>query len=221
MFFSAAVEEVEFFSMERGCMIELRAQKLVETKLNKFAINFTRHALRAIRACTNNHTLHANMSSRHYQCIMEIYYTLLLKCDMVGRLESELMALDMQLAKRFIKNAYDTLNEMPKSPQQSNDKTTKSDKKRTWLDRIRKPYIYMSSYVLNFVLKRILNEDPPQEDNNQILQELLDIFFQHKNAAGFEMRFRDLVKTKSQSKARVFDCCEYFCEKVRVILCCN
>lgn len=210
-------DEVEFFSMERGCMIELRAQKLVESKLNPFAVNFTRHALRAIRSCTNGHTLLANLSTRHHQCIMEIYYTLLLKSEKFSSLQSELAALDIQLAKQFIKNTYATLQEMSKTPPKSSDTSKKSDKKRSWLDRLRKPYIYMSSFVLRFTLKRILNEDPPQESNDHILKELLDIWIiEHEGAADFESLFSDLVQTKSQSSARIYDCCEYFHQKVGI-----
>lgn len=205
-----ALEEMEFFTKERGCMIELRAQKLVESKLNSMAIKFVRHAIRAIRACAPGHMLPTNITSGQYQCIMEIYFTLLLDEEMKSILKKELMAFDIQSAKQFIVNTHKTLRDMAeKTPL----KTKKSDKRRSWLDRLREQYIYMSSYVLNVILKRIMDENPPQEINTQSMKEILEIWmYNNRNADDFEEKFRALVNTKS--KARIYHCCEYFLETV-------
>lgn len=197
-------------------MIEMRAQKLVESKLFELAIKLTRHALRAIRACMNSHSLHKNLAALQHQCIMEIYYALLFKYQLRQQLESELMALPLVTANNFIESTIATINETNEMSMKNQSNPKRPDRKRSWLNRIKKPYSYMGHFALQFVIRRILNEEQPEKSSSQVLKNLLYLWInEHRNEANFESQFRELVQTKFQS--RIYDCCEYFYERVNII----
>lgn len=218
--FSTDMDEIEFFNTERGCMIEIRAQKLVESKLFELAIKLTRHALRAIRACMHSHSLHANLAALQHHCIMEIYYALMFKYQLRQQLESELMALDLITANNFIHSTIATINDTIDISMKNQSNPKQPDRKRPWLNRIKKPYTYMGHFALQFVIRRILNEEQPELDSSQVLKNLLYLWInEHRNDTAFESLFRELVQTQFQS--RIYDCCEYFYEKVNIIGSCT
>lgn len=125
------------------------------------------------------------------------------------------MALDIKEAKRFIENAFRTINESTRKKPIVDNSVKPSDKKRSWFDRIKKPYTYMSQFALRFTLKRILNEERTQDDSDIVLHSLLDIWMaENQHDADFETRFRDLVQIKNRSNPRTYASCEYVYEKV-------
>lgn len=217
MFYVSANEEIEFFAIERGCMIDLRAKKLVEIRLFPMALNFTRHALRAIRACTYSLALQQNISERQILVMMEIYYALLFEGRKSDSLNSELKALNLDLADRFIQHLFASLKDYSKLDsvsKTSNKSTNKSNEKRLWIHKIYKPYKRMSQYSLQFILKRILNDG--YADCN-ILNDLLSIWInEYKKCDDFELKFRILVQA-SKTNSLIYDCCELFYRLVSVI----
>lgn len=130
-------------------------------------------------------------------------------------LNSELIALELTEAMKFVENAFRTINESMRKMPSAGDNNKQSDKKRSWLDRIKKPYTYMSQFALRFILRRILNEERPPADGDTMLYSLLDIWIaENRNETDFEARFRDLVQMKSRSNPRTYAACEYVYEKV-------
>lgn len=220
MFYVSANEEIEFFAIERGCMIDLRAKKLVEIRLFPMALNFTRHALRAIRACTYSLALQQNISERQILVMMEIYYALLFEDRKSESLNRELEALNLDLADRFIQHLFASLKDYSKLDsvsKASNKSTNKSNEKRLWIHKIYKPYKHMSQYSLRFILKRILNDGYAHYADRHVLKDLLSIWInEYKKCDDFESQFRILVQT-SKTNSLIYDCCELFYELVSVI----
>lgn len=94
--------DIEYFESERGCMIDMRLRKLVESKCDDLAIRFCRRALQAIRVCGNNHPLRQTVSVRQHQSILETYFSLLVKFKKINDLKNELELMDYETVAEFI-----------------------------------------------------------------------------------------------------------------------
>lgn len=129
---------IEYFASERGCMIMLRAQKLVEDKCDYYAMKFIRQAFRAIRSCTEAHPLRQVVSFRQHIVLLGIYLSLLYKYKKVDELKAELELMSFETAKDFIllsfasvKDEEEKLNKQRiEAMQAANDANTTSQNKR-------------------------------------------------------------------------------------------
>lgn len=121
--------EIEYFVSERGCMIVMRAQKLIEAKCDQMGMRLIRKALCAIRSCTADHPLRQNVSVKQHLNLLEMYLSLLYKYKKLTELKNELDSMTYDSAKEFIYYSYSSikLSTDKKSPTQVADPPTATE----------------------------------------------------------------------------------------------
>lgn len=201
-------------------MIDMRAQKLVESKCDRFAFNFVTEALRTIRMCTDEHLLRRTVSLRQHQSLLEIYYCLLYKFKETVRLKTELDALDLQSAKEFILNSFATINAFEANNQKQTESQaingTKKKQKQSAGARLHKYHVLVSQYALQLILVRILTGGYGTEYLYDIFRDLLAEWIRrHKPQHNFDELFRKVIQAAS-SNSQIYDCCEILYEMVSV-----
>lgn len=207
--------------MERGCMIEMRAQKLIESRTcDDMALRFICRALRAIRTCTDDHMLRKTVSCRQLQSLLECYLSLLYKMKRYDKLRHELESMDLESVREFIVNSFWSVSQYLTMNHKENCSTAKErnrEKKteKSWIDRLLKYHLSVCKYAVQLILTRILNEEYKNENLNETLGELLGIWIkQNRQQPNFNELFRRLVQT-SKTSAQIYNCCEYFYRMVR------
>lgn len=221
-FFIYFLIEIEYFSSERGCMIEMRARKLIETKCDQFAMNFVMEALRVIRICADDHLLRQTVSVIQHQSLLEIYFSLLYKFKESSRLKIELESMDLQSAKEFILNSFQTIDihiaKIERLLRFNLKNTTKHEQiKQSAAGRLHKYHLSVSQYALQLVLVRILNEEYGTDGLYYVFRDLLTEWIQrNKNQCNFDELFQKLIQTAA-CNSYIYDCCEILYEMVRKI----
>lgn len=212
------VIETEYFSTERGCMIEMRAHALIESKCDKLALNFITEALRAIRMCTNDHSLRRTVSLLQHQRLLEMYFSLLYKFKESSRLKQELEEMEIESAKEFIVNSFATVdaNEAKNPKLQSNSESfnakKRSSSKQTsssssCVMRLHKYHVLVSQYALQLILVRVLSGEYGLGLDYIFTDLLTEWIRRNKSQANFDELFQKLINT-AVSNAVIYDCCE-------------
>lgn len=222
MVFVFYLPETEYFSAERGCMIEMRARALVESKCEKLALNFITEALRVIRACTNEHLLRRTVSMLQHQSLLEIYFSLLYKFRQSSRIKQELEEMELESVKEFIVNSFATIDanaakhlKSQAISSTSNTPKRSSTKQTTCAMRLHKHHVLVSQYALQLILVRVLSGEYGL-GLGDIFTALLSEWVQHnKPKENFDELFQKLINT-AVSNAVVYDCCEVLYEMVRL-----
>lgn len=202
--------ETEYFTDERGCMIQMRVQALIESKCDKLALNFLTEALRVIRICTNDHSLRRTISVLQHQNLLELYFSLLYKFKESARLKCELEALDINAAKEFILNSFATIdaNESTLNTKSQTNMSTKKSSKQSYVIRLHKYHVSVSQYALQLILVRMLSGEYGTDDLAAIFIALLSEWIRrNKQKDNFDELFQKLIQTAA-SNAIIYDCCE-------------
>lgn len=211
-------------------MIELRARALIESKCDRFALNFVTEALRSIRMCTDDHMLRRTVSVLQHQSLLEMYYSLLWKFKESSRLKTELEAMEIESAKEFIQYSFATIdaNEMKlsKFKLQTNGQAAGSSTKaamalakrsagiQACTQRLHKYHVLVSHYALQLILVRLLSGEYGMDDLETPFRTLLtEWILRNKPKDNFDELFQKLIQTAS-SNAVVYDCCEILYELV-------
>lgn len=207
--------ETEYFSEERGCMIEMRARALIESKkCERLALNFLTEALRAIRMCTNDHLLRRTVSLLQHQRLLEMYFSLLYKFKESSRLKQELEEMEIESAKEFIVNSFATVdaNEL-KNPklqlisESFNAKKRSSAKQTSCVLRLHKYHVLVTQYALQLILVRVLSGEYGLELDHIFSDLLTEWIRRNKSKPNFDELFQKLINT-AVSNAVIYDCCE-------------
>lgn len=224
--FFLSVVETEYFAAERGCMIEMRARALIESKCDKLALNFITEALRVIRTCTNDHLLRRTISLLQHQSLLEMYFSLLYKFKESYRLKQELEEMEVESAKEFIVNSFATIdaNEAKSSKLKSSstssiiDSTKRSSNKQTScaVTRLHKYHGLVSQYALQLILVRMLSGEYGLYLDNIFTALLSEWVRRNKPKDNFDELFQKLINT-AVSNAVVYDCCEVLYNMVRIL----
>lgn len=206
--------ETEYFTAERGCMIEMRARALIESKCDKLALNFITEALRVIRMCTNDHLLRRTVSLLQHQRMLEMYFSLLYKFKESSRLKQELEDMEIESAKEFIVNSFATVDaNEAKSPQlQSisesfNARRRSSSKQTTCAMRLHKYHALVTQYALQLILVRVLSGEYGLGLDQIFIDILTTWIRRNKPKANFDELFQQLINT-AVSNDVTYDCCE-------------
>lgn len=214
--------EMKYFTTERGCMIDMRARKLIESKCDKLALNFISEALRVIRSCTDDHLLRRTVSLLQHQCLHEMYYSLLYKFKESTRLKVELEAMELESAKEFILHSFATIdahvatNDTLKSKLIASN-AAKKDPKQSHTQRLHKYQDSVSQYALQLILVRILSGEYGTDGLDAIFKELLTEWIRrNKQKMNFDELFQKLIQT-AVSNSQIYDCCEILYELVSPI----
>lgn len=192
----------------------MRVQALIESKLDKLAINFLTEALRVIRTCTNDHLLRRTISVLQHQNLLEMYFSLLYKSKESSRLKCELETMEIEAAKEFIINSFATIDahEATNPQLKSNTqaiKTTmhKPDNRKSYIVRLHHYHVSVSQYALQLILVRILSGEYGMDDLETIFTALLAEWIRrNKHHENFEELFQKLIQTAS-SNSVIYDCC--------------
>lgn len=196
-------------------MIEMRARKLIETKCDRFALNFVTEALRVIRLCTDEHLLRQTVSLIQHQSLLEIYFSLLYKFKESSRLKTELETMDVQAAKEFILNSFATIDiYVSRNERLQRLKSQTEQIKPTAAGRLHKYQVSLSQYALQLILTRILSAEYSTDGLDVAFRDLLTEWIRRKkHHANFGELFHKLVQTTASS-SYVYDCCEILYEMV-------
>lgn len=216
--------ETEYFTAERGCMIEMRARALIESKCDKLALNFITEALRAIHMCTHDHLLRRTVSLLQHQSLFELYFSLLYKFKESSRLKTELEAMKVDAVKEFIVNSFATIdaNEATNPALKSQTpNATKKCKKPTCTTRLHKYHVSVTQYALQYILVRVLSGEYGTSDLETVFIALLTEWIRrNKPKDNFYELFRKLIQTAYSSEV-IYDCCRVLYEMVRSSKCSN
>lgn len=215
VYFFFELTETEYFTIERGCMIQMRVQALIESKCDKLALNLLTEALRVIRTCTNDHLLRRTISVLQHQNLLEMYFSLLYKFKESSRLKCELEAMDIEAAKEFIINSFATIDaneatnpKLKPNPQAINTKMSKTDNKQSYIVRLHKYHASVSQYALQLILVRMLSGEYGMDDLENVFTALLTEWIRrNKHKENFDELFQKLIQTAS-SNSVIYDCCE-------------
>ncbi|XP_055312611.1 uncharacterized protein LOC129574543 isoform X2 [Sitodiplosis mosellana] len=208
-------KEIEYFSIERGCMIEMRARKLIETKCDRLAMNFVTEALRVIQMCTDEHVLRRTVSLGHNQTLLEIYFSLMYKFKESSRLKTELEAMELESVKEFIINSFATIDaHVALTNRKKSIAKPKTGKKEQLSSaaRLHKYHLAVSQYALQLILVRILSGEYTTNGLENIFRRLLiEWIRRNKDLTNFEELFQKLIQTAA-SNSQIYDCCEILFE---------
>lgn len=207
--------------MERGCMIEMRARKLIETKCDRLAMNFVTEALRAIRTSTDEHLLRRTVSLGQHQSLLEIYFSLLSKFKAIDRIQSELETMELETVKEFILNSFATIDAyVAINAQKLRLKSQTGKKEQVQLSsaqRLHKYHVRVSEYALQLLLTRLLRGECGTDDVDKIFRPLLSKWIQrNKQMDNFDELFQRLTQTAT-SNTQIYECCEILFELVSVL----
>lgn len=221
-FFLYCRTEIEYFSNERGCMIEMRTRKLIESKCDRLAMNFVTEALRVIRMCTDEHVLRRTVSLGQHQSLLEIYFSLLYKFKESSRIKIELEAMDLESIKEFIINSFATIDAhvaMTNSKLKQKSQTVNNKKQQqSSAVRLHKYHVSVSQYALQLILVRILCGEYGMNGLENIFKDLLTEWIRrNKQQPNFGELFQKLLQT-SASNTQIYECCEFLYELVSVII---
>lgn len=209
--------EIEYFTSERGCMIEMRARKLIESKCDKLALNFVMEALRAIRMCADDHLLRQTVSLLQHHNLLEMYFCLLYKFKESSRLKTELESMEIVSAKEFILNSFATIDAYLANQQYRAKFQTKMKPKVTCAGRLHKYHVSVSQYALQLILVRILSGEYSETIGlDTIFQDLLIEWIRRNlDRNNFDELFQKLIQTAS-SNSQIYESCEIVFEWVRM-----
>lgn len=218
--------ELEYFSIERGCMIEMRARKLIETKCDRLAMNFVTEALRIIRLCNDEHILRKTVSLGQHQTLYEIYFSLMYKFKDSSRLKAELEAMDLEQVVDFIVNSFASIDahvaltkklvkkQQQQQPSPSQQQTGKRKEQLSATARLHKYHVAVSQYALQLILVRILSGEYTTDCLDYAFRRLLiEWIRRNKEVQNFDELFQKLIQTAA-TNARIYDCCEILYEMV-------
>lgn len=206
--------EIEYFESERGCMIVMRVQKLVESKCDQLAFKLCRQAIHAIRLCTNAHPLRHTVSVRQHQSLLETYLSLLFKSKRLDDINAELDSMDADSAAEYIENSIISIGKteiiIARKKAISNNVDVASlatNNSHLYVNRLHKYHVRVSQYALQYFLLKTLRADH-SEENSARIQRLLRLWLdQHRNESNFHDLFSKLV-LNSKSKFQIYFCCE-------------
>lgn len=216
--------EIEYFESERGCMIVMRVQKLVESKCDPMAFRLCRQAIHAIRLCTDAHPLRHTVSVRQHQSLLETYFSLLYKFNKLEDIKVELNAMDAESAVDYIENSFISIGKMEMVI--AKKKTTGSNSNASsiipnkydnhlYVNRLHKYHVRISQYALQYFLVKSLRAEHSDE-NSYMIQRLLRLWLdQHQKEPNFHDLFSKLV-LNSQTKFQIYLCCETLYRSVSV-----
>lgn len=208
-----------YFTAERGCMIDMRARKLIESKCDKLALNFISAALRVIRSCTDDHLLRRTVSLLQHQGLLEMYFALLYKFKESTRLKTELEAMELESAKEFVIHSFATIDAHVArtdklKPKLNVSSAVKKDNKPSHTMRLHKYQDLVSQYALQLILVRILGGEYDIDGLDGIFKDLLSEWIRrNKQKSNFDELFQKLIQT-AESNSQIYDCCEILYELV-------
>lgn len=214
--------EIEYFESERGCMIVMRVQKLVESKCDQLAFKLCRHAIHAIRLCTNAHPLRHTVSVRQHQSLLETYLSLLFKLKRLDDINTELDSMDAESAAEYIENSFISIEKtetiIAKKKAICNSygnvaSMSDNNSSHLYVNRLHKYHVRISQYALQYLLVNTLRADHSDE-NSAMIRRLLRLWMdQHRTQLNFNDLFSKLV-LNSKTKFQIYFCCETLYETV-------
>lgn len=213
--FGWVAAEIEYFESERGCMIVMRVQKLVESKCDQLAFNLCQHAIHAIRLCTNAHPLRHTVSVRQHQSLLETYLSLLIKSKRWEDINAELNAMDTESAAEYIENSFISIGRTEEIIAKKKDvcsggsaeSNSDNNSSHLYVNRLHKYHVRVSQYALQYFLVNTLRADHSDE-NSTMIRRLLRLWMdQHRMATNFNDLFSKLV-LNSKTKFQIYFCCE-------------
>ncbi|XP_031617631.1 uncharacterized protein LOC116337332 isoform X2 [Contarinia nasturtii] len=204
-------KEIEYFTIERGCMIDMRVKKLIASKCDRFAMNFVTEALRAIQTCTDDHMLRRVVSLGQNQSLLEIYFSFLYKFKESSRLKVELEAMHLDSAKEFILNCFATIDFYEATNQRLRSTIHASNamkKAHPAAARLHKYHVSVSQYALQLILVRLLAGEYGNDGVEATFRDLLTEWIRrNREQENFDKLFHKLIQTAS-SNSRIYECCE-------------
>lgn len=201
--------EREFFEMERGCMIALRLHKLIESKIDKHALNFSQKALQAIRLSTGEQILRQNVSVRQHQDLLEAYMSLLIKFQKYVQLKNEVESMDEGALHQFLWYSLETERVETAAEDKSNNEPTAPGLPKRKRYRLLKWQKEANQFAVQLYVMKVLNlEHFDDAVHRGRLEYFLGLWLhQYKNAADFRERFKKLVD-HSFSRLQLYVACE-------------
>lgn len=203
--------------MEHGCMIVLRLRKLVESKCDKLALNFSHKAIEAFRRSSDIQPLHLTVCQT--QDLQETYLSLLFKFKKLEMLKKELESMDDDSAYDFLRSSLDReavdKATMEKTEQINPVLATTVDKK-SGFNRLLKYRTRVNQYALQLYVIRLLSNDSfSEEANADRLKHYLKRWIEHyKDEKNFKDLFRKLVNN-SHCRLQQYVACGVLFDMVR------
>lgn len=196
--------------MENGCMIRLRLRKLIDSKCDKLALNFSQKVIRAIRCSTDDQMLRQTVSFSQYQDLQETFLSLLYKFKKLDELKRELQSMDDNSAYDFLRHSLDSEttqnrmteeNPLPLDAQIPNKKSNGS-RLLKYLSKVNQ--IALQLYVIRLLVMDDFQKSGHVDKFNYFLCLWLR---QHKDEPTFREIFQKLMKN-AKSRSGLYCACD-------------
>lgn len=190
-------------------MIALRLRKLVESKCDKMALNFSQKAIYAIHRSSDDQPLRKTVSVRQHQDLQETYLSLLFKFKELDLLKKELQSMDDDSAYDFLRSSLDTEKASQTKTEQVNPALITASDKRSGGNRLLKYQIKVNQIALQlYVIRLLSNNDFSEEANADRLRHYLKRWIHHyKDEANFKESFKKLVNN-ARCRLQLYLACE-------------
>lgn len=181
-------------------MLVMRTQKLIDSKCDQLALKLCRRIIQSIRMCSDCHPLRKTVSIVQHQFILQTYCALLYKYKKMDELKSELNAIDIESALKFIEYAHLKYERLIKRELNESDGKRKSN-------RLIKYVQHVNQFALQYFLVKNLRTGCGDR-HSRIVQLMLKMWLiQHHVDADFSAMFAKLVENAA-NQSLVYACCD-------------
>lgn len=191
-------------------MIRLRLRKLIDSKCDDLALNFSQKVIQAIRCSSDDQMLRRTVSILQYQDLQETCLSLLYKFKKLDEVKRELQSMDDISAYDFLRNSLDsetTQNRMTEENPLPLDAQTPNKKSNA--NRLLKYLAKVNQIALQlYVIRLFVVDDFKKSGHVDKFNYFLCLWLRkHKHEPAFREHFQKLMKN-AKSRSALYCACD-------------